>query len=75
MARCTWDDGRGNWGIKGVELAQLPPNAYGALYKLHDIERMAEAVHAQRDPEHASYLLMDLLEELGLHGEVPHAEA
>ncbi|WP_312280341.1 hypothetical protein [Oscillibacter sp.] len=24
MARCTWSDGRGNWGIKGVDLAALP---------------------------------------------------
>ncbi len=73
--RCTWSDGKGNWGIKGVDLAVLPPNAYGALCKLHDMERLADAIHKEEDPVCASDLLAELLGLLGLHGsEVRHGE-
>lgn len=70
MARCTWDDGRGNWGIKGVELAQLPPNAYGALYKLHDMERLAEDIKLETNPQFVSFWMKELLGMLELPGDV-----
>lgn len=72
--RCTWSDGKGNWGIKGVDLTALPPNAYGALCKLHDIERLAEEIHKEEDPECASDLMVELLQLLGLHAEVPNVK-
>lgn len=73
--RCTWSDGKGSWGIKGVDLSTLPPNAYGALCKLHEMERLADAIQHEADPVCASDLLAELLGLLGLHGsEVRHAE-
>lgn len=74
MGHCIWNDGKGNWGIKGVDLATLPPNAYGALCKLHDIERLADEIHKEEDPECASDLMVELLSLLGLHAEVPNAK-
>ncbi|WP_040663859.1 hypothetical protein [Oscillibacter ruminantium] len=75
MERCTWDDGRGNWGIRGVELSQLPPNAYGALYKLHDIERLVEAIQQEEDAACVSGLLWRLMATLGLNCVVTNAKA
>lgn len=72
MGRCTWSDGKGNWGVRGVDLAKLPPNAYGALYKLHDIERLAEEIRREERPEIAGDLMGELLLLLGLsHHGVP----
>lgn len=72
MGRCTWNDGKGNWGIKGVDLSTLPPNAYGALCKLHDIEKLAEEIQAasNRPGYDYNYLVRDLLSLCGVH----HAE-
>lgn len=74
MGHCTWNDGKGNWGIKGVDLATLPPNAYGALCKLHDIERLADEIRKEEDPECASDLMVELQQLLGLHAEVPNVK-
>lgn len=43
MSNLTWWTPDGSWGIHGVDLAALPPKVYGALYKLHDMERAEEA--------------------------------
>ena len=40
----TWLKPSGEWGIEGVDLAALPPAAYGALAKLMRLE------HPFRDP-------------------------
>lgn len=72
MGRCTWSDGKGNWGVQGVELAKFPPNAYGALYKLHNIERLAEEIRREGRPEIAGDLMGELLLLLGLsHNGLP----
>lgn len=68
--RCTWNDGRGCWGVRGVDLASLPPAAYGALCKLHDIERLADEIRQAEDSETAELPMQALLDLLGLHGEV-----
>lgn len=68
MPRCTWSDGRGNWGIRGVDLATLPPNAYGALYKLHNIERLADEIQtaSNRPGYDYDYLIQELLDTCGV---------
>lgn len=58
-----------------MDLAKLPPNAYGALYKLHNIEHLAEGVRREERPEIAGDLMAELLLELGLSGEAAHGEA
>ena len=35
--RLTWDHD-GEWGVHGVDLTQLPPRDYAALYKLTAME-------------------------------------
>lgn len=68
--RCTWKDGRGCWGVRGVDLASLPPAAYGALCKLRDIECLADEIRQAKDSETAELPMRELLDLLGLHGEV-----
>lgn len=44
MARLTYQDADGSWGLHGVswdQLAALPPRVYGALAKLRDLEAVA----------------------------------
>ena len=41
--RITWKRPDGSWGINGVDLAKLPPNAYGALWKLMRLEDLMDA--------------------------------
>ena len=36
--KLTWKNEKGEWGLDGVDLATLPPAAYGAIAKLKDIE-------------------------------------
>lgn len=43
MNRITWKRPNGSWGINGVDLAKLPPNAYGALWKLMQLEDLMDA--------------------------------
>ena len=43
MNRITWKRPNGSWGINGVDLARLPPNAYGALWKLMRLEDLMDA--------------------------------
>ncbi|WP_294855645.1 hypothetical protein [uncultured Oscillibacter sp.] len=75
MGQCTWSDGKGNWGIKGVDLAELPPNAYGGLYKLHNIERLVTEFQQEQDAARASDVLWELQIALGLGGRgVLHGE-
>lgn len=53
MTNLTWAKD-GEWGLEGVDLAELPPKVYAAVFKLHQLE------HDQ----------MELLEQLGeLRGE------
>lgn len=68
--RCTWKDGRGRWGIRGVDLVSLPPAAYGALCKLCDIECLVDEIRQAQDSETAELPMRELLDLLGLHGEV-----
>ena len=45
MARLTYQDADGSWGLHGVswdQLAALPPRVYGALVKLWDLEARME---------------------------------
>ena len=44
MARLTYQDADGSWGLHGVswdQLAALPPRVYGALVKLRDLEALS----------------------------------
>ena len=43
----TWRKG-GAWGIEGVDLAALPPKAYGALRKLLELEHPLCPTNADR---------------------------
>ena len=46
MARLTYQDADGSWGLHGVswdQLAALPPRVYGALVRLRDLEARMEA--------------------------------
>jgi len=45
MARLTYQDADGSWGLHGVrwdQLVALPPRVYGALVKLRDLEARIE---------------------------------
>ena len=45
MARLTYQDADGSWGLHGVswdQLAALPPRVYGALVRLRDLEARME---------------------------------
>ena len=46
MARLTYQDADGSWGLHGVswdQLSALPPRVYGALVRLRDLEARREA--------------------------------
>lgn len=46
MARLTYQDADGSWGLHSVswdQLAALPPRVYGALVRLRDLEARMEA--------------------------------
>ena len=59
--RLTWKAPNGDWGIRGVDLASLPPAAYGALCKLLRMEELAERLS---DPATPDWEAKDLLSEL-----------
>ena len=61
MARLTWTEPNGSWGIKGGELGTLPPNAYGALYKLKQMEDLIDRIH---DPDVSDWEASDAVHEL-----------
>ena len=45
MARLTYQDADGSWGLHGVswdQLAAMPPRVYGALVRLRDLEARME---------------------------------
>jgi len=45
VARLTYQDADGSWGLHGVswdQLAALPPRVYGALVRLRDLEARME---------------------------------
>ena len=53
MGRLTYTDSKGSWGLKGVDwkaMLTLPPQVYGALAKLKDMENLV-AMGAARTPE------------------------
>ena len=56
MARLTYENQDGSWGLKGVrweQLAALPPRVYGALAKLKDLENLIDeaGAHCGRNAE------------------------
>ena len=59
--RLTWKAPNGDWGIRGVDLAALPPAAYGALCKLLRMEELTERL---ADPATPDWERQDLLSEL-----------
>lgn len=61
MSRITWSLPNGDWGVEGVELTKLPPNAYGALCKLKRMEDMIEQINRPGIP---GWLKEDITEEL-----------
>lgn len=45
MGRLTYTDSKGSWGLKGVDwkaMLTLPPQVYGALAKLKDMENLID---------------------------------
>ena len=38
MARLTYQTPDGNWGVRGIDIKQMPAAVYGALCKLKDYE-------------------------------------
>ena len=49
MARLTYHDKSGCWGLKGLDwkgLISLPPQVYGAICKLKDIEDLIDRASA-----------------------------
>lgn len=38
MARLTYRTPDGNWGVRGIDVKQMPAAVYGALCKLKDYE-------------------------------------
>lgn len=57
----TWKKENGEWGIDGVDMALLPPAAYGALCKLMYLEHpvaptRADALRAMSDKELAAFI-------------------
>ena len=50
MSRLTWNDGRGNWGVKGLdwrELVGTSPAVYAALCKLQDLETLIDRANTE----------------------------
>ena len=59
--RITWKTTDGHWGIKGVDLAALPPRVYGALYKLKDLEDLIETIQNPDSPDYEVQLATEEL--------------
>lgn len=58
----TWSKPNGTWGINGVDdLGTLPPSVYGAVMKLHCIEKLVGQIN---DPLTESCQQEDLRHEL-----------
>ena len=48
MGRLTYTDGKGSWGLKALDwqaMAALPPQVYGALAKLKDMENLIDEIN------------------------------
>lgn len=50
--RITWSTPDGSWGIKGVDLATLPPLVYGALMKLLRLENVIDMMASPSTPDY-----------------------
>lgn len=70
--RLTWQDGRGNWGMRGVDLAAQPPAVYGALHKLKDMEHLVETITS---PDASAYLAEEAMIELLGERSISHEHA
>lgn len=70
MGRLTYTDRKGSWGLKGVDwktMITLPPQVYGALAKLKDMEELVDQIN---DPAGGRNGQADLaMEDLLGHGE------
>lgn len=71
MAPLTYQKPNGEWGIEGVDLTTLPPKVYGALCKLHDLERN-EDVAIEHLAKMCGVSVVDLDE--FIHGPVLHID-
>jgi len=49
--RITWSNPDGSWGIKGVDLSELPPRAYAALCKLKKVEDLIATIQNPESPD------------------------
>lgn len=56
----TWSKD-GCWGIDGVDLSTLPPRVYGALCKLHAMEKLLEEIHNPDSPDYVAELAKEEL--------------
>lgn len=47
MARVTWSEPDGSWGIKGVDLREIfNPRVYCALVKLKEVENLIDTINS-----------------------------
>lgn len=69
MGRLTYTDRKGSWGLKGVDwktMITLPPQVYGALAKLKDMEDLIDEINAPGgDRNGSAELAMDHLVAMG----------
>lgn len=69
MGRLTYADGKGSWGLKGVDwktLVSLPPQVYGALAKLKDMENQIDTINnSVSDKDGSVELAMEHLMSMG----------
>ena len=61
MNRITWSNADGGWGLEGVNLASLPPKAYGAICKLKHIEDLQEQINDPQSPDYVMQLAVQAL--------------
>lgn len=57
MGRVTYTDSEGSWGLKGVDwkaMLTLPPQVYGALAKLKDMENLIDEINDPADGQNGS---------------------
>ena len=57
MSRLTYRHADGSWGLKGVDwktLVALPPQVYGALAKLKDMEHQVDEINAASEERDGS---------------------
>lgn len=57
MGRLTYTDSKGSWGLKGVDwkaMLTLPPQVYGALAKLKDMENLIDEINDPANGQNGS---------------------